>query len=82
MSYAISSYGLMSGGVPKIPLEVSSGQNMLWVVLSVRGCLLWGIHNGGHFMGLCVCVMRRVVMICDGGIYIPILIVANFFSNK
>ncbi len=33
------SYVLMSGGVPEITWEVHSGQNMLWVVLSVKGCL-------------------------------------------
>ena len=82
MNYAIYSYVLMSGGVPEITWEVPSGQNVPWVVLSVRGCLLWGIHNGGHFMGLCVCVMHRVVMICDGGIYIPILIVAKMLANS
>ena len=54
INYAIYSYVLMSGGVPKNTWEVPSGQNMPWVVLSVRGCLQWGIHNGGHFMGLCV----------------------------
>ena len=81
MNYAIYSYVLMSGGVPEITWEVPSGQNMPWVVLSVRGCLLWGMHNGGHFMGLCACVMHRVVMICDGGIYMPILIVAQNSSK-
>ena len=56
----------MSGGVPEITWEVPSGLNMPLVLLSVRGCLLWGIHNRGHFMGLCVCVLSRVVMIWDG----------------
>ena len=64
-------YVLKSGGVPEVTWEVLSGQNLPWVVLSVRGCLLWGIHNGGHFMGLCVCVMCRVVMICDGEFTCP-----------
>ncbi len=81
MSYAIYSYVLMFGGVPENILEVPSGQNVPWVELSVRGCLLWGIHNGGHFMGLCVCVMSRVVMICDGGVYMPILSVAQNSSK-
>ena len=81
MSYAIYSYVLMYSDVPEITWEVPSGQKVPWVVLSVRGCLLWGIHNGGHFMGLFVCVMCRVVIICDGGIYIPILIVAKKFSK-
>ena len=42
MSYAIYSYVLMSGGLLEITWEVKSGQNVPWVVLSVRGCLLWG----------------------------------------
>ncbi len=45
MSQAIYSYVLMSGGVPEITWEVPSGKNMPWVVLSVRGCLLWLISN-------------------------------------
>ena len=73
MSYAIYSYVLMSGGVPEITWEVPSRQNVPWVVLSVRGCLLWGIHNGGHFfMGHCVCVLSRVVMIWDGVVMVYI----------
>ena len=54
MSYAIYSYVLMSGGVPEITWVVPSGLIVPWVVLSVRGCLLWVISNWGHFMGLCV----------------------------
>ncbi len=81
MSYTINSYVLMSGGVPEITWEVLSGQNMPWVVLTVRGCLLWGIHNWENFMGLCVCVMCRAAMIWDGGIYMPILIVAQNSSK-
>ncbi len=42
MTYEIYSYVLMSGGVLEITWAANSGQNVPWVVLSVRGCLLWG----------------------------------------
>jgi hypothetical protein len=38
MSYAICSYVLTFDGVPKIILNVNSGQSMSRVVLSVKGC--------------------------------------------
>ena len=50
MNYAIYSYVLTSGGVPEIIWEVRSGQNVPWVVLYVRGCLLQRISEGGHFL--------------------------------
>ncbi len=46
MSYAICSYVLTFGGVPKIIFNVISGQSVSRVVLSVRECSLWGIMRG------------------------------------
>lgn len=43
MSYAIYSYALTFGGVPKIILSVNIGLSVSRVVLSVRGCSLLGI---------------------------------------
>ena len=52
MCYTICSYVLMCGGVLEITWEVPSGQNVLWGVLSVRGCLQLVRSNWGHFMGI------------------------------
>jgi hypothetical protein len=45
MSYAICRYVLTCGGVPGIIWEVHSGLIIQKVVLSVRGCLMWGISE-------------------------------------
>ena len=38
------------GGVPRIIWEVHSGSIVRKVVLSVRGCLMWGISECGYFV--------------------------------
>ncbi len=84
MKYAIYSNVLMSCGVPENTWEVPSGQKVPWVVLSVRGCLLWVISNWGHFMGLCVyCFEQGCYDLGWGyyGIYRPILSVAQNSSK-
>ena len=50
MSYAICRYVLTCGGVPRIIWEDHSGLIVLRVVLSVRGCLMWGISEWGCFV--------------------------------
>jgi hypothetical protein len=45
MSYAICRYVPTCGGVPGIIWEVHSGLIVQKVVLSVRGCLVWGISE-------------------------------------
>ena len=80
MSYVIYSYVLMSGGVLEITWEISSGQNVPWVVLSVRECLLWGnseweclVLRWGCFgwpinLAQKVLVMKRKCFCCNKGI--------------
>ena len=50
MSYAICRYVLTCGGVPRIIWEDHSGLIVLRVVLSVRGCLMWGISEWDCFV--------------------------------
>jgi len=50
MSYAICRYVPTCGGVPGIIWEVHSGLIVRKVVLSVRGCLMWGISEWGCFV--------------------------------
>lgn len=50
MSYAICRYVLICGGVPRIIWEDHSGLIVKMVVLSVRGCLMWGISEWGCFV--------------------------------
>ena len=45
MNYAICRYVLTSGGVLRIIWEVHIGLIVQKVVLSVRGCLMWGISE-------------------------------------
>ena len=55
MSHAICRYVLTCGGVPRIIWEVHSGLIVRRVVLSVRGCLLWGISEWGCFVSRKIC---------------------------
>ena len=50
MSYTICRYVLTCGGVPGIISEVNSGLITWKVVLSMRGCLMWGISEWGCFV--------------------------------
>ena len=50
MNYAICRYVLTSGGVLRIIWEVQIGLIIQKVVLSVRGCLMWGISEWGSFL--------------------------------
>jgi len=50
MSYAICRYVPTCGGVPGIIWEVHSGLIVQKVVLSVRGCLMWGTSEWGNFV--------------------------------
>jgi hypothetical protein len=50
MSYVICRYVLTCGGVPGNIWEVHSGLIVQKVVLSVRGCLMWGISEWGCFV--------------------------------
>ena len=50
MNYAICRYVLTSGGVLRIIWEVHIGLIVQKVVLSVRGCLMWGISEWGCFL--------------------------------
>jgi hypothetical protein len=59
MSYAICRYVLTCGGVPGIIWEVHSGFIIQRVVLSMRGCLMWGIREWGCF------VSRKFVFVSD-----------------
>ena len=59
MNYTIYSYVLMSGGVPENTWEVPSGQNVPWVVLSVKD-----VYYGGYIIE--VISWGFVCVLCTG----------------